>query len=508
MVNETEPKNTMIELTRGGLLARNTLLNIVFQAVPLVIALVTIPILIRGLGTDRFGVLSIAWMFMGYFSLFDFGISRVLIKMVGEKLAAEQTDDIPPLYWTGFIIMTVIGVVVSVIVFIVSPWLVYNILKIPQNLLTESLLAFKMIALSVPLVITTAALWGVMEACQRFLPVNCIRVLNSALTLVLPIIILQFTQNIGYIVLSMTLGRLLLWFVSLFFSFSVLPILRKRFILSKSVIRPIIRLGFWMTISNIISPLMVYFDRFLIGAIISVTAVTYYVTPYEVVTKLLMVAVALNRVLFPAFSVSQSMQPERAFQIYDWGRKTLFIILFPVILSVIVLAENILGIWVGSDFVKNSTFIMQCIAIGVFFNAQAQVSFGLIQAAGKPNITAKLHLVEFPLYFSLLWILVHQFGINGAAVAWMIRTILDSVLLFFFADRILNVKKQNLYNIGIASAFIIFFLAVLPDNIIIKIIFVTFFIVVYIAFSWYGLLDNNLRTFLIQKFNLLVKNKF
>ena len=49
MAKTSEPKNTMIELTRGGLLARNTILNIAFQAVPLLAALITIPIIIKGL---------------------------------------------------------------------------------------------------------------------------------------------------------------------------------------------------------------------------------------------------------------------------------------------------------------------------------------------------------------------------------------------------------------------------------------------------------------------------
>ena len=41
-----------------------------------------------------------------------------------------------------------------------------------------------------------------------------------------------------------------------------------------------------MTVSNVVGPIMVYLDRFLIGALLPMAAVTQYVTPYEVVTKL------------------------------------------------------------------------------------------------------------------------------------------------------------------------------------------------------------------------------
>jgi O-antigen/teichoic acid export membrane protein len=45
---------------RGRLLARNTLLNLAGQVILLMVGLVTIPYVVRALGTARFGVLSIA----------------------------------------------------------------------------------------------------------------------------------------------------------------------------------------------------------------------------------------------------------------------------------------------------------------------------------------------------------------------------------------------------------------------------------------------------------------
>jgi len=60
----------------GTLLARNTLLNLLGQVIPLLIGLATIPYIVRGLGTERFGVLAIAWVLRGYFSLLDLGLGQ------------------------------------------------------------------------------------------------------------------------------------------------------------------------------------------------------------------------------------------------------------------------------------------------------------------------------------------------------------------------------------------------------------------------------------------------
>ena len=57
-----------------------------------------------------------------------------------------------------------------------------------------------------------------------------------------------------------------------------------------------------MTVTNIIGPLMVYIDRFMIAGAMSVVAVAYYATPHEMVTKLGVISTALLSVLFPAFA--------------------------------------------------------------------------------------------------------------------------------------------------------------------------------------------------------------
>lgn len=87
----------MTSTSGSGRLAKNTLLNLIGLGTPVVLAFLSIPILIKGIGTDRFGVLSIAWMVLGYFSLFDFGIGRALTKSVAEYLGDQRHAEIPVL---------------------------------------------------------------------------------------------------------------------------------------------------------------------------------------------------------------------------------------------------------------------------------------------------------------------------------------------------------------------------------------------------------------------------
>ncbi len=93
-----------IALTSGRQLSRNIIWNLLGSGAPLLVAIVAIPILIEGMGLVRFGVLTIAWMVVGYFSLFDLGLGRALTKLVAEKLGHSQNNEnneIPPLIWTA-----------------------------------------------------------------------------------------------------------------------------------------------------------------------------------------------------------------------------------------------------------------------------------------------------------------------------------------------------------------------------------------------------------------------
>src|SRR5271165_5202652 len=98
-------------LTRGNLLARSTLWNLAGQILPMIAAVVAIPPIVREIGLDRFGILTLGWVVVGYFSLFDLGLGRALTKMVADKLAAGSDHDLHGLIWTSCFLMLLLGMV-------------------------------------------------------------------------------------------------------------------------------------------------------------------------------------------------------------------------------------------------------------------------------------------------------------------------------------------------------------------------------------------------------------
>jgi O-antigen/teichoic acid export membrane protein len=176
LAQEVSSAKPIPNLTSGRLLARNTIWNLLGQMLPMAVAVVAIPPLVRALGVARFGVLSLAWIVVGYFSLFELGIGRALTKLVADKLGANEEHSIPPLAWTSLLLMFLLGALGGLVAFTISPWLVHRALKVPLELQAETLRGFYLLALSIPIVITTSGLRSILEAQQRFRILNLIRI--------------------------------------------------------------------------------------------------------------------------------------------------------------------------------------------------------------------------------------------------------------------------------------------------------------------------------------------
>lgn len=488
------------DLTGGRLLARNTIWNLLGQGIPLIVAVFSIPLLVKGLGTDRFGFLTLAWMVIGYFSLFDLGLGRALTKLVADKLGEKKEHEIPALVWTGNALMLLLGTIGGLLLGFLSPWLVQSVLKIPEEMQSESLYAMFMLAASIPVLVVTAGLVGILAARQRFDLITATRIPSGALAYLSPLAILPFSNSLFLVTAALFAIRLITLIVNLGLCLYVFPILRSDISLKRAVVRPLMSFGSWMTVTNIVSPLMVSLDRFFIGAIISVSAVAFYTTPFEAVTKLWIIPISITGVLFPAFAVSLSQDSNHATQLFYRGVKYIFLILFPIIFIIITLAHEGLDIWLGDEFAQNSTRVLQWLAIGVFINCLAQLPFSFIQGAGRPDLTAKLHLIELPVYLLAVWWAVSAHGLDGVAIIWTIRILIDAIALFLLSKMFIGAglkinRRTKLVTIG---SFIAIACAMLPMGFALKTAYIAIVLLAFGLITWFIVFDQKERT-MVQK---------
>src|SRR5207253_2708114 len=128
------------------------------------------------------------------------------------------------------------------------------------------------------------------QSCQRFNRVSAVQIPAGIAQFLLPVAIGQFTSSLVPIVaalLVLRIGSLALLFV---FARRAQPEIMSPTLPSFAEAISLLRFGGWATLGAAVSPLMVYADRFLIGSLVSVSAVAYYAVPLDSSMRLLTLA--------------------------------------------------------------------------------------------------------------------------------------------------------------------------------------------------------------------------
>ena len=492
--------STRARLSAGGLLARNTLFTAAGQGATLVVAFLAVPLLVDELGTARFGVLTLAWVVVGYASVFDLGVGRALTKLSSEKLGAGREQELAPLFWTALAVMLLMGALTGSIMAGLSPWLVNSVLSVPERLEEETLHSFFVLAATLPLAISGAAIRGHLEARQRFDLVNAVVIPMSAVTYFGPVVVLQFSNSLVAVVAAVGASRLVIWSLQMAMALRVTPALRARLDVRRRALVPLLRFGSWITVANVVNALMVTLDRFLVGAFISLTAVAYFATPYEVVTKLWLVTVALGAVLFPAFALNLGREPARAARLFSGGIRVGFMVLFPLTLAIVTFAHEGLDAWLGAEFATNSERVLQWLAVGVLLSSLAQIANGLVQSA-RPDLSAKLALIELPLYLGGFVAMLEAYGVDGAAAAWALRAAAEVVVLFLMVRRVSPLEPGLIARAAAAGAAALLTLLAASQlsDATAKGAFIASALAAFGALAWFGMLRPAERTMVRER---------
>lgn len=407
-------------------LGRNVALTLAGLGLPLLMGAFSIPYIIEKLGTGRFGVLTLIWAIFGYFSLFDFGISKALTKQVAE--ARNDSKRSGAIVRAGLTFLLGFGILLSVALYASFPLATGAGVFEDTSEIRSSV---NWLIVGMPFMLVSNGLRGILEGLGIFGAPAIARILLGVSTFGLPLPLLAFWPSLDVLVIGLVIGRIVTVVTQ---AWACVPLLRlaRHSKLSPSEFKRLLTFGGWMMVSNLVSPLMVFADRFVISASPSASNLAYYTTPFEVVTRLLVVPAAITTVLFPEMAKLQGeRQFERLASLNRRGMLVMALIMFPCAVIGVLGANGILTWWLGAEFSEIATFPMQLMCIGVLFNSLAQFPFSMLQALGRVKLIALAHCVELPFYFVLLSLLLERFGVNGAAIAWLVRTFIDFFILYF-----------------------------------------------------------------------------
>ncbi|WP_197489861.1 oligosaccharide flippase family protein [Erythrobacter neustonensis] len=406
-------------------LVKNSVVNLLPTVVGVLTSILTIPLYISLIGTDRYGALLVGFVLLGYFGHVDFGLGRAITHRLSSN--KEESAVRAGIVWSALVGAAGIAVLGGVVVFIAARVFFGSFFEADEALRVEALAASWLFAMCVPIILFTGVSSGAVISLERFGTVSFATVVGNLLSQLLPLLVAALhLTDLSWLLGASVLGRLaslILIMTSMWRNF----LLGQRLVASLQQLRSLFTYGSWIMVTAIVGPLMIMSDRLVIGAAVSAAAVVAYSVPFQIASRTAMLPGSVAQVLFPRLA---SQTPEQSLAL---GKVSVVVIgqLYAfMVVGLICLAGPLLQLWLGDDLDPRSVLIGQIIIIGFWTNALAYVPFTLIQASGNSRFTGIMHLAELPVYLAMLFGLGLTIGLAGIALAFTLRTTLDCVVLF------------------------------------------------------------------------------
>lgn len=407
-------------------LIRNSLYTLTSSVAPAIISIVTIPFFVTQIGSERYGVLSIAWLVLGYFGPVDFGIGRAITQRVAAIRASSDEGSCADAVWSALIGMAAFGALSATLLYLFARWYFAGPFETDESLRSEAVEAVWILSLCSIVMGLNGVLSGALMGCEKFGMVSISNAISNSALVIFPLATSYLhSTDLAALIASALFAR------ALGAALLVSSVWREFFAggharFSRSEIKPLLSFGVWVMVSSLVSPVMLFMDRFMIGVFLGALAVAAYAIPYQIASRAMILPAALTQALYPRFAADEGAVAKQRcgeFAVFQGQSFAL------VTIVLVCLAEPLLKLWLGDLLDPRSVLVGQIIMIGFWANAIALIPYVYVQARGNPRFTAVLHIVELPIFLILLWVLGTNFGLAGLAIAFSVRCILDCVAL-------------------------------------------------------------------------------
>lgn len=405
---------------------KNIAFSFLGNILPILCAFIFIPYIRINIGDRDFGAIVLIWAIIGYFGIFDLGISKALVYHTA-RIKNNLNELLSPVVQYSIKWITILTAFFSFNLFIWAEEFCRIFLNDNSGPNSDLIISFQIVAVAIPFTTIGNALRGVLEGLSDFKNSAVIKAVTFSAYFYVPAAL----APLGLLTLSNTAaGYLIIRIISCLWSWWEVrrsPVYRRQEHAGSATLnfREIFSYGLWALVTSIISPLMVYGDRFVISAAVGASLVGIYAILQETIGRSLIAASSYCAVMQPEFT---RLDNDQWYEMYVKSERTLAVLLAVMYAAVMLTAKPLLEWWLDESLVDYMVLIA-IFTVALFFNSMAQLPYAVLLGRGRPDWVAKAHLVEFLFYLPVCWFVTQEFGLQGAAAAWLLRVLVDYGIL-------------------------------------------------------------------------------
>ena len=402
------------------------------QIAVLLVSLVATPFVIRLLGPERYGVLVLVQLLLGYLAFADLGMGDATTRFASTFHARGDVDGEVRVIWTGFLAAFLGGAAVTVTLFLLSAPLA-QVLGIPEGIRDEAVAALRFAGLLF-LARSVAGVANTPLLVRLRLDLYTLITTGGAILQIaaLPLVLLVRPTLDAAVGLMATVTALTLVVLAAVGQRIFAAVRRPRF--DTSVLGPLARYGLATVGVVFLGTALQNSEKLWLVRFASVTALAYYAVAFTLARLSAIVPGAIGQPLLPAFA-RLSASPEPLRRLYGRALRLVLLALVPIALLLCAVGEPFLFVWAGPDFARESRVPLYILALAVVIDGMSYVPRILLSALGTPQRILRFQLITVIPYLAVAGLLVANFGAIGAAVAWTLRASAEATLLFAATGR-------------------------------------------------------------------------
>jgi O-antigen/teichoic acid export membrane protein len=418
----------------GRKLIKGTVWGLAGQATTVAASAVFTPIVVRQLGASAYGILVFLNLLTSYLAYSDLGMGTASTRFASIEVSAGSNRE-TQVIWTGVGLSTIVAAMVAVLIIVLAPAISNGLLHVESPLRGQTIAAMRIVGIA-------------------FLFKNIAGVLNTP-----QLVRLRFDTytaiTSGVVFLQVMLTPIVLWLggdlvtIALMIAVINFCALGLHFVVGRRLLPelwppradaalfwPLLHFGVLVVFSQIPELILANAERFGLAYFTSVAKLGYYSLAYTYASLTIVAAIAMGQVLLPMFSQLQSSaDAEQLGRLYRRSIVSLAFTLAPIAVVLAIVARPVLATLVGQDYGRESTPACYVLLGGVVFGGLSYVPLSLLFASNKGSVAARIRWYELVPYFMVAAFLTKKFGIVGAAAAWTLRALVDSLLLTLAVQR-------------------------------------------------------------------------
>jgi O-antigen/teichoic acid export membrane protein len=429
---------------------KNIAVSFIVKGINILIMLGMVPLLIRQLNTDKYGIWLTMASFISWFSFFDVGLGNGLKNTLAGKLVVNDTIGAKKAISTAYLSITGVSLLIIIAFIIGNKYLNWaTLLNAPISLLSElkSLSFFVIISFCLQLILKLIS--SIYDAFQMPAISGAINTLGNLVSFIF-ILLIIFISNSGSLLfygIALTTSPILALLIATLYFFrkkhsELTPSLRS---FDRTLVKSLFGLGGKFFLIQITSIVLYQTNSFVIAHVVGVDSVTSYDIAYKYAGIFQMVFTIMLSPLWIA-STDAYLQGN-----IDWIykaisklNKVLLLIIFASVIQLLV-SKQIYRLWIGDkiSITYSLTFLMLFYFV---VSMRGGIYCMVLNGIGKIKMQFIFNLSEALIHIPLSIFLGKHFGINGVIISMCFVVSLNAIWMPAQCKAILAGTARGIWN--------------------------------------------------------------